>query len=540
MNTMQKSSEEEKKKTSNVEKELQAKTEVKKTSALAAFKDELEKQESAEERLKMSIEFMRNSISQNKAPRFKDFWEAKKLCLPLFKEKINPALKAKFWTEYTELSTEAKRLKEILDEQSSFSMEQLELALKALETDLEKHEQMVKALPELKLPEHAETLQKNIASYSEKQKYIQYYMTLTARVKELRKEIISTEMRIRHKNKLLKKLSDVGDRFIPKKKEQIKAVSESFVADVKWFSGEFFDLEEKKIKGKDVALFKLREEIKAFQSAAKLISLNSQAFSASRLLLSECWECVKSADKERKKSLHEKKESFKKQVEEAKALIEEFEKDLTENPPSSKDVVQSKGSELSRKLKEIHLHRDDVKRLRSLMKKVQDKALEPFEAKEREHAEKRALKEKQREEELSSFRDLCETLVNEQSSHSLKEYQDLYESFDQKKKELKPSEHEKRALGELKREIFETILLKRVSEISDFESQREEAEKLFADWENFKEETRARVEAYRKEQGSSGFDFEKAMIFNELVDAEKARLDRAIEKVELLEDKLGL
>lgn len=510
----------------------------KKQSALDLFKVELEKVKDAEERLKMAIEFMRNSISQSKTPRFKDFWEAKKLCLPLFKEKINPALKAKFWTEYTELSTEAKRLKDILDEQSSFSMEQLELALKALENEVQDHEKMIATLPQIKFQEHASTLLKNEKSYDDMQRHVSYYMTLSARIKDLRKEIISTEMRIRHKNKLLKKLSEIGDLFIPKKKELIKKISEAFLKDVNEFARTHFDLDTKTIRSKDVPLFKLREEIKAFQTAAKTVSLNSSAFSSSRGVLSSCWDCVKEADKERKKSFHEKREAFKKNVDDASALLVAFEKELEESAPKSKSEVFDKASEVSKNLKEIPLLKEDVKVIRSKLKEIQDKALAPFESLEKEHEIKKQEAKQKREQQKLAFKDRCKKMILESSAFSLKEFQDLYESFDQKKKELKISEREKFIFGALKRELYESLLLKEVDEIVDPEEQREELEALFKKWENFKEETRARLEAFRKEMGSSGFDFEKAMVFRDHIDEEKKRLDRATEKVEELEEKL--
>ena len=68
------------------------------------------------------------SAPQPQSPHFKDFWEARRLCLPLFKENMNPKSRSLLWAEYIEISAEARKLKEILDEQSPFAVEQIELA----------------------------------------------------------------------------------------------------------------------------------------------------------------------------------------------------------------------------------------------------------------------------------------------------------------------------------------------------------------------------------------------------------------------------
>ena len=509
----------------------------KKPSALSLFKKKLEQEPSPEERLKLSIEFMKESISQSKAPRFKDFWEAKKLCLPLFKEKINAAVKAKYWADYTELSTEAKRLKDILDEQSSFSMEQLELALQALENDLSEPSKIGRMVSELKFPENAHTLKKRIDQYHTVHASVSTYIQLSARVKELRKEIISTEMRIRHKNKLLKKLSDLGDLFLPKKKELIKQLSEMFLQDVKEFSL-LFDLEACCVKNKEAHIFTLREEVKAFQSSAKLIALNSHAFSSSRQILSNCWECLKSADKERKKSFHDKREAAKKNLGNAEALLIALEKFWSENPPKSKSEIFDKVSEVLIDLREIHLFKEDVKFIKAKLQQMQEKALVPFEAEEKLAKEKKELQEQKRLLQKQEFLDLCKSSILSFETKELKELNDLFKSFDSTKKTLKLTEREMFSFGSIKRELYEVILLKEESEIQNISEQRQELENLYSKWEHFKEETRSRLEAFRKEMGSSGFDFEKAMIFRDHVDEEKKRLDRATEKVEQIEGML--
>ena len=60
--------------------------------------------------------------------------------------------------------------------------------------------------------------------------------------------------------------------------------------------------------------FALRDEIKVLQILAKEMTLDTHAFTETRLELSKCWDFLKECDKERKKEMAEKKEFFKKNV----------------------------------------------------------------------------------------------------------------------------------------------------------------------------------------------------------------------------------
>ena len=65
-----------------------------------------------EEKIALGLEFMRASISQEGTPRFREFWEARRDLLPLFKHNLGPAIRSKLWSEFVDLTVEARRLKE--------------------------------------------------------------------------------------------------------------------------------------------------------------------------------------------------------------------------------------------------------------------------------------------------------------------------------------------------------------------------------------------------------------------------------------------
>ena len=109
--------------------------------------------------------------------------------------------------------------------------------------------------------------------------------TLASRVNAMRKEVVKTEMRIRIKNKLLDCLSLCGDQIFPKRKDLIKEISQTFMSDIDHFIASHFEDEE----FQRVPLYALREEIKQLQSIAKVLTLNTHAFTETRLKLSGCW-----------------------------------------------------------------------------------------------------------------------------------------------------------------------------------------------------------------------------------------------------------
>ena len=56
--------------------------------------------------------------------------------------------------------------------------------------------------------------------------------------------------------------------------------------------------------------YALREEIKALQGMAKILTLNSSVFSRTRVRLSECWDKIKVLEKEHKRVINEEASLF--------------------------------------------------------------------------------------------------------------------------------------------------------------------------------------------------------------------------------------
>ena len=74
------------------------------TAQFEDFKKQFDAQPDLEAKLQLAIDFMEASLAQGGTPHFRSFWEARRFCLPLFKENISPAFRSQQWNRYSELS----------------------------------------------------------------------------------------------------------------------------------------------------------------------------------------------------------------------------------------------------------------------------------------------------------------------------------------------------------------------------------------------------------------------------------------------------
>lgn len=491
----------------------------------------LESISSAEEKITLCLVFMRKSLSEAEVPRFKDFWEAKRVCLPLFKEGLAPAARSKLWAEYIELSTEVRRLKEILDEQSAFAVEQIDLAISALEKDLENYDQLLLQIPYLSIPEECRSLKKKEEGYVALQRELSLLNTLAAKVNSMRKEVLKTEMRIRFKNSFFERLSKIGDKIFPRRKELIKKVSTDFIDDIEAFAKDDFD-EQK------TPLFSLREEIKALQYLAKELTLDTHAFTKTRLELSRLWDLLKEKEKDRKKEFTEKKEAYKKNVD----LVMDKIKPLAErckNENFTLEEASKQMAEINALIKELDLGRDEVRFLRDEVHKAKQPVFDRMRA--LEEAREKALDEmhRQKREKLEQFKKQIEEMTSKVNTEALdvvsKERERLAKELDV----LTLTPAERGLLEQSLKKLRDRILEKKEKSLSEADLRSiVELRKVLDDRKAQRQEIKTELETYRKALAGSGFDFEKAMRYRELLDEEKARLDKVNEAIGEIEEKI--
>jgi hypothetical protein len=303
-----------------------------------------------EEKLRECIDFMRNALAQQGSANFRGFWEIRKFCLPLFKDPIAAAIRSQLWTAYIDLTREGRRLKNLFDEESAFAVEQIDLAIQSLEEEVKGYhahlEEILEKMPSIEFPGELPSIEDHYTLYQKLQKQLNLLNLYASKINSLRKELIHTEMRIRQKNKFFQRLSQLGDQVFPARKELIQTISTAFIEDVTAFREAYFGEEtfqEEKIRR---AVFFLRAEIKNLQAVAKILTLNTHAFSTMRQLLSGCWDKLKGMEKELRKEYAEHKQKSSENAMLIQERIESFKAAYAEQPCSYEEGIREVGVSL--------------------------------------------------------------------------------------------------------------------------------------------------------------------------------------------------
>ncbi|MDJ0651901.1 MAG: hypothetical protein QNJ27_02700 [Simkaniaceae bacterium] len=493
------------------------------SEALKSFKESFDREKNIEEKIAKGLEFMKTLLADIEKGSFKNFWDVKKLIGPLFKEKMHPIKRNHLWNQHAELRDEAHRLKEIKDEQAAFSIEQVELAIEAVESDINHYDRLVKQISPLDFPERLKKLSSHQEKYHTMQRELQLLKTLIFRLDALRKETLSIDMRISHKNKILKRLSKLGDEVFPKRKDFIKKVSESFSADVEAFVKNRFP------EGNDTfdaPYYVIRDEIKSFQRLAKLLTLNTQSFTKTRKVLNECWDKIKEKEKEKRAEMGDRLEEHKKNFEALLPKIEVFEAFCSQEGNREKTKVLEQSNAMQEEIKKAALGRDHVKILKNRIQKARSEAVGKAQAKieEKKHAAKK---------EMNDLKEKLQNLIKDENFTTLEDLEkgesalkEIYESLNLSRIETHVFERE---FADLKSFIF----TKQESVCS-----ADELEKLFERRSTHAGLIKKQVEEYRKEMGGLSLDFEKAITYRELYDSARIQLDKEREALESLEEKL--
>ncbi len=496
----------------------------------------------SEEKLQMAIQYMEMSLSQNGCPNFKNFWESRKLCGEIFKENIPAQVRSALWPRYRDLSKEARNLKEMLDEQSAFAVEQIEIAIQALETEVGQIGSVTDNAPIVF--DQLVTIEKNFPFYQQTQKELNFLNTLASRINALRKELIKTEMRIKFKNKFFQRLSAAGDKVFPRRKDLIKELSQTFIGDIEKFIETYFSSE----GSLQDALFLIREEIKGLQGLAKQLTLNTQAFNETRLKLSECWDKIKQMEKERKKERMEMRSIFRQNAEEVKlkitALVASIE---TENYTS--EQIFSAVNEISQLMRDVELGKDEIKELRFELNEIKKIATKKVQTEEEDKKYREGEKDRKRLELIDEMKVKIEKFLSKVHEYDvesvLSERDDLFKQI----QGMLISKFERQNFEKMLKPVKDIVAEKReqvLENLSDDEKQvLLNLKEILKERKERSREIKEQIEIYRKVKGTSISDFEQAMSYNEQLLSERERLEKVNigiaeiqQKIDLLEEKL--
>lgn len=511
------------------------------------FLKELESKTDLEAKLRHIIAYMRLSLEHKEGPYFREFWESRKLCLDLFKEEMPRALKNLLWKDFIDLTREGRRLKSLLDEETAFAVEQIDLAIAVLESEVQKWHDDPKELFsedfEITLPE-TETLRKHEQEYIETQQKLNLLNTFAVKVHAMRKELIKQDIRIRQKNQFFDRLSAIGDKIFPARREMIVHQSKRFIDAVAGFTEEFFSAENFSVEQARRLVFFLRKEIKDLQAVAKLLTLNTYAFTTTREQLSNCWDKLKGIEKEIKKEVAALKVKSQENVKLVQEQLAAFIQKVQENPPLPEEGLRQL-DEIVFFMKEVELVREDVYKLKEDIRAQRIPFEEKIEEEAQKHKKKGEEQERQRKEQIENFKQKMQQLQTMIGHEELPTIRNLWEELRSELLVLKMSKIEKQSFERKLKMVRDLISEKEEKALLALSGEDREAfdslTQLLQERLTRRAEIKAHVEELRKMVGGSGLDFEKAMTLSSQLTEEKERLekiDEAISEIELKIRKL--
>lgn len=505
---------------------------------LETFKSSFDQQKQAEIKLKLVIDFMERSLSQeDRAPYFLSFWETRRWALPLFKENISPLVRAQLWTKFCDLSKEARRLKEMLDEQSLFAVEQIEAAIEALENEVLRSAVVPEICAKLLMSDFPNALKKRFDTYVAHQNQINCLNAQASRISSLRKELLKTEMRIRYKNTFFQRLSAVGDNVFPRRKELLGQISQQFLYDVEAFIKKHFGQQPS-----SEMFYVLREEIKAFQNLAKELTLSTQSFTQTRASLSECWDAVKVVEKKWKQERAQQRIVSKQNADIVELQFDALKNKWEEGGCTSLEVL--KGIEaIVLHMRKVELGREELKYLKEKVRLLRLEIDNKIKHEEiaRQQAIDASLELKRQE--FQSLKQQIESMLQNHATFHEEALVFECDALLAKVHNSSLSKNDKYELERLFKPFKEILADKREKALLKLPEDESEAllqlKSLLKQCKQRRQEIKSGLEVLRRAAGSSNLDFEKAIHFTHQINEEKERLEKTHVSIREIETKIS-
>lgn len=500
------------------------------------FSNQLVELSDPEAKIRAAIAFMEQSLNQEGVPHFKNFWAAGKFCMDTLKEIENPLLRNLFREQYGTLSAEARRLKTLLDEQTAFTAEQIEIAIAALEKDLSEKKEGEEEAPLFDVPHLPRVLNRYIKEYERIQRELNFLNTQASRVQSLRKELTEIEMRARAKNDFFRRLSTVGEQLFPKRRELIKTISEQFQSDIDLFAKSFAN---KESLSKNVR--QAREEVKILQAFAKALTLNQKTFAHVRTALSSCWDTLKELDQERLTQMNAQREEWSAHAKALAEKIQAFSDNYAAGGMSLREAEKAL-DELQNSIQESEVGRDLS---RSLQRQVRQ-AAEPITKQQAAEAAAHKERIKKEQEELASAKTALFTRLEQLGTDKEVEISAFEETLSSIREAGSTLSWTKAERAQFDRQLkkMSDLLASRKEDSSLLNLSEDNKAKLIFLKDVLKkraerrQEIRQRLQELRKEEGSSGLDFERAINLRGLIEDEKAQLSQVEESLGELQQQI--
>ena len=489
------------------------------------FLAQIERLGTPEEKLDRAVAFMQEILEGGGPHQFREFWEARRLCLELFQTPIHPTVRVRLWTRYSELCREARRLKELFEEQSSFITEQVEKAIDAIEEDFSTLDAKLATMPEIEALRGCKSIVNHFGQYQTLQHELNYLNSFASRITALRKEVLKTEIRHKQKARLLERLRVLGDWIYPRRKQAIHDVSELFLADVAAFIQLTFVGELKTHE-----LFDAREEIKTLQGVGKLLTLSTDAFTKTRLQLSECWDSIKTVLKEKKKAQSEQRQTFRQHKDEIFAAIDTA-KSAIEGDTLKGDDAWKELRKIDSHMNSLSLGHHDVRAAREKLRELGALVDQKRGGLEKETPRVRA----EHKSPANELRSRGEAVL--EMAAGLTDIEGAFLTLQQDAATRALSKSERIELDRVFSKIQRKIAGLRHERLPSLTSE-EAIEEELAVLEDMRVEIKHQLEVWRKASGGFGCDFSEGLRYQELAEDARGRLEGIEVMIEELEGRL--
>ncbi|NGX31270.1 MAG: hypothetical protein K940chlam8_00636 [Chlamydiae bacterium] len=316
----------------------------------AAFFQKIAEVDNPVEKIEKTLVFMKECLKEDGSFNRQSFWKAKLLCIELFKESIDKAKRYQLWKEFIELIRQGRVAEKLLSQNTQFLYEQILKAVELLEKESKQEpKQSPKDLTEKCIP----YLKSELIGLEKNQAFYEFYHTLVLRYRDLKNELVASQMHYREKKQLFERLDPIAHVLFTSRKEYITRISDSFEKVVVNFCNAAFD------GTKTLApIYVLKEQVKLLQNLAKELGLNSTAFKATRLKLSELWGKLKDFEKERKKESVEKRRYSKQNLNIVEQKIEELKK-VAQAKHYDLEAIEREENTIIRYARTLEMERED-------------------------------------------------------------------------------------------------------------------------------------------------------------------------------------
>lgn len=498
--------------------------------SMDSFEQMVAEKGSVEEKIVFALEQMESLLKNaDQSSDLKLFWSVRKFCLPLFQQMGDPVQRASLWGRYTELTREGRHLKILQDEEGAFLVGQIELAISCLESDV--NDFFVKTEKEEIAKEDRAALEiQSLAAhkdfYLSTHADLRWLSSFSSKIINLRKELMNMSMRMRLKSQFFQKLSVLGNKVFPRRKELTEQVSELFAQDVDAFVEKYFAKASRESLKKTV--FFLRKEIKRLQQAAKYLAISSSVFSSTRLRLSQCWDQLKGLEKEIRQEQSRLAAASAENVKKVQERLDQVEALLQENAEIQK--IRKEIEEISKQIRGLSLVHDDVVLVKGRIQTLLGQIREREAVAEKEKKELQAKAEQARAEAIQALEDevqrFCESCKEGELLEGSKERcQELKEAV----KKMAHLPYSKKVALDNQINAAQRSILQRMEEqmlaCPDAKEKVLNMRQVLEQRMLRRKELKAKLECDKKLLGGSGLDFDRALQYSAMVEEDRRALE---------------